>query len=245
MPGCLAAHPLPPNTYLPARKHRYTYLPPPAWLLGPPPSPPSPTAARGCEGHPAEDCPLCGGRPVCRADLPPGGPVDTPACAACTAAEDSWGQFGMAGGSWGRRASAERRLTSTTYVGTFACGAVFCDCPGCKSFHACLTWWTRPHPRPVPPPTSPRAPHASALLPPLQVPFKPFLPEEEEPGEPQASYSYALAEATARARGTMQGHEASGRGGGRIGGGQRCRQAGRWRSLLTGSGLGAGKAEHA
>lgn len=45
-----------------------------------------------------------------------------------------------------------------------------------------------------------------SLLP--QVPFKAFLPEEEEPGEPQASYSYALAEATARARGTMQGHEA-------------------------------------
>ena len=40
-----------------------------------------------------------------------------------------------------------------------------------------------------------------------QVPFKAFLPEEEEPGEPQASYSYALAEATARARATMQGHE--------------------------------------
>lgn len=40
-----------------------------------------------------------------------------------------------------------------------------------------------------------------------QVPFKPFLPEEDEPGEPAASYSYALAEAAAAARGTMQGHE--------------------------------------
>jgi hypothetical protein len=44
-------------------------------------------------------------------------------------------------------------------------------------------------------------------LPAPQVPFKPFLPEEDEPGEPAASYSYALAEAAAAARGTMQGHE--------------------------------------
>ena len=52
-------------------------------------------------------------------------------------------------------------------------------------------------------------PHSTYLCPLLcpQVPFKAFLPEEEESGEPQASYSYALAEATARARGTMQGHE--------------------------------------
>lgn len=48
---------------------------------------------------------------------------------------------------------------------------------------------------------------------PFKVPFKPFLPEEEEPGEPTASYSYALAEAAARARGVMQGHEV-GQGGG-------------------------------
>jgi hypothetical protein len=48
----------------------------------------------------------------------------------------------------------------------------------------------------------------------LQVPSKSFLPEEEEPGEPQASYSYALAEAAAKARGVMQAHEVwRGRGG--------------------------------
>jgi hypothetical protein len=41
----------------------------------------------------------------------------------------------------------------------------------------------------------------------VQIPSKPFLPEEEEPGEPQASYSYALAEAAAKARGVMQAHE--------------------------------------
>jgi hypothetical protein len=40
-----------------------------------------------------------------------------------------------------------------------------------------------------------------------QVPYRPFLPEEEEPGEPVASYSYALADAAAKARGMMQGHE--------------------------------------
>jgi hypothetical protein len=40
-----------------------------------------------------------------------------------------------------------------------------------------------------------------------QVPSRPFLPEEDEPGEPAASYSYALAEAAAKARGTMEGHE--------------------------------------
>lgn len=39
------------------------------------------------------------------------------------------------------------------------------------------------------------------------MPFSPFLPEEEEPGEPAASYSYSLAEAAARARGVMEGHE--------------------------------------
>ncbi|KAL4424540.1 hypothetical protein ABPG77_010120 [Micractinium sp. CCAP 211/92] len=46
-----------------------------------------------------------------------------------------------------------------------------------------------------------------AVLTARQVPFRPFLPEEEEPGDPQASYSYALAEAAAKARGVMQGHE--------------------------------------
>ena len=39
-----------------------------------------------------------------------------------------------------------------------------------------------------------------------QVAYQPFLPEEPG-GEPQASFSYALADAAAKARGTMEGHE--------------------------------------
>ena len=46
--------------------------------------------------------------------------------------------------------------------------------------------------------------HTHRPHPPPQVPFKPFLPEEDEPGEPQASYSYGLAQAAAKARGVMQ-----------------------------------------
>ena len=38
------------------------------------------------------------------------------------------------------------------------------------------------------------------------VPYKPFIPEEEG-GEPQASYSYALADATSAAHGTLDQHE--------------------------------------
>eukprot|EP00887_Chlorella_sp_A99_P001781 scaffold19.g1781.t1 len=45
-----------------------------------------------------------------------------------------------------------------------------------------------------------------AVLASRPVPFKPWLPEEEG-GEPQASYAYALAEAAAKARGSMDGHE--------------------------------------
>ncbi|GAB4813518.1 hypothetical protein N2152v2_000564 [Parachlorella kessleri] len=45
-----------------------------------------------------------------------------------------------------------------------------------------------------------------AVLASRQVPYRPFLPEEEG-GEPHASYAYALADAMAKARGTMEGHE--------------------------------------
>ena len=38
------------------------------------------------------------------------------------------------------------------------------------------------------------------------VPYAPLLPEEEG-GEPAASFSYALADAAAKARGSMEGHE--------------------------------------
>lgn len=39
-----------------------------------------------------------------------------------------------------------------------------------------------------------------------QIPYKPFLPEEDG-GEPEACYTYALLDATAKAKGTMIGHE--------------------------------------
>ena len=64
-----------------------------------------------------------------------------------------------------------------------------------------------------------------AVLTSRQVPYKAFLPEEEEAGEPQASYSYALADAASRARGVMQGHEVR-RGVGRAGGEPSIRAAG-------------------
>lgn len=40
------------------------------------------------------------------------------------------------------------------------------------------------------------------------MPYKPWLPEEGgEGGDPQASFSYACADAAAKARGSMEGHE--------------------------------------
>ncbi len=44
------------------------------------------------------------------------------------------------------------------------------------------------------------------MLNPAQGPYRPFLPEEEG-GEPHAAYAYALADAAAKAKGTMEGHE--------------------------------------
>ena len=130
-----------------------------------------PATEGGHQGHTPQGCSLRRGRPVCCADLSPGGLLFRHAwlvgrcCCLC----------------WSRRPFNPACLPS-------------------PKLHAPSSRCT------VPAPSLPLH-HPDNLACAAQVPSKPFLPEEEEPGEPQASYSYALAEAAAKARGVMQAHE--------------------------------------